>query len=278
MSDAASKPAGTPAEIFVKVLDGSATWLAPEYASVLQVPDDELHREILLPLLPSMLADKAIRQGWREGLAGFFSRVRAHVEGDAPAPRWLPHDFEIPVASSYLAGPDAKALADTLLSEPSLRDLTADLMNRVLDTVWPRLPGAVPATPKAAVVEMPVAVKVEPPVEPAIPEPAALVSDVVEPDEPEIDEPVVAEIEAPETTAPESAELEVAAREAIEGEPAEASVESSRAHVISTTPAIRVISQRRNPIRGTRHTFGGLASRNPFARNPLGHLWPPISR
>ena len=252
MSDGISKPAGTPAEIFARVLENSATWLAPEYASVLSVPDDELHREILLPLLPAMLADKAIRQGWRDGLAGFFSRVRAHVEAGAPAPRWVANDFEIPVASSYLAGPDAKALADTLLSEPSLRDLTAELMNRVLDTVWPRLPVAAPVVPEPVVVKVPVPVAVEPSPTAKVPEPEIVEA---EPAEPEVAEPAPQEIAEPAVT---------------EIEPAAAVAQI----VVSSSPEIRVTGQRRNPIRGTRHTFGGLAKQGPLSRNPLRHVWP----
>jgi hypothetical protein len=187
--------------------------------TVLAVPDDELHREILLPLLPAMLGDKAIRQGWREGLAGFFSRVRLHIEGDGPAPRWLPHDFEIPVASSYLAGPDAKALADALLSEPSLRDLAAALMNRVLENVWTRLPVAAPSSAEPGATEVP-------------------------------------ELVEPTRIAPEPG--------------AEPPARSAK----STSPAILVTGQRRNPIRGVHHTFGGLASRSPFVRNPLRRVWP----
>jgi hypothetical protein len=131
------KPAGTAAEVFTQLLDASATQLAPENARALDVPADELHQEILLPLLPAMLGDKAIRDHWREQRAtGFLARLDQHLTAGAPRPQWLADDFEIRVTASYSAGPDARALADTLLSEESLRELAAALMNQVLDRVW----------------------------------------------------------------------------------------------------------------------------------------------
>lgn len=141
-SGAGSLPAGTAAEILGRVLDLSAACIADPAA--LAVPGDELHQEILLPLLPAMLGDNAIRQHWRDQVAsGFIARIQAHLEGH-PAPEWQAGDFEIHVAASYLAGPDAKALADTLLSEESLRELTTALMNQVLGVVWAQLPAMPP--------------------------------------------------------------------------------------------------------------------------------------
>lgn len=136
----------TPSEIFNRLLDETAAIIA--HPGALALPSDELHTEILLPLLPSMLGDRTIRDAWREHAGrGFFAKLKANREGDAPAPRWEPGDFEIHVTASYLAGPDAKALADTLLSEDSLRDLTAALMNQILANVWPTLPPPVIAAP-----------------------------------------------------------------------------------------------------------------------------------
>ena len=118
-------------EIFAQLLDQSVALLADPAA--LQVPDDDLHREILVPLLPAMLADAAIREHWRGQTAtGFVARLAAHLEGTARGPRWQPSDFEVHVTASYLAGPDAKALADTLLSEESLREMAAGLLNHAL--------------------------------------------------------------------------------------------------------------------------------------------------
>lgn len=134
-------------EIFTQLLDTSASQLAPENAGALNVPTDELHQEILLPLLPAMLGDKAIRDHWREQRAtGFLARLHHHLTADAPRPQWLADDFEIHVTASYSAGPDARALADTLLSEESLRELAAALMNQVLDRVWAQQPLAAAAS------------------------------------------------------------------------------------------------------------------------------------
>lgn len=133
-------PSATPEEIFHRLLDESSALLsAPEGAGI-TIPDDELHREIIVPLLPAMLADAAIRGHWSEQAAtGFVARIGRHFENGELAPRWLPADFEIHVTASYSAGADARALADTLLSEESLRDMTASLMNQLLDVLWPSI-------------------------------------------------------------------------------------------------------------------------------------------
>lgn len=117
---------------FAKVLD-----LAIEEISSgrLAVPADEIHQEILVPLLPALLADPVIRAHWKSR-AGFFPGLRSHLEAAGDRPAWTANDFEIHVAASYSAGPDAKALADTLLSEESMRGLVADLMNRALAESW----------------------------------------------------------------------------------------------------------------------------------------------
>ncbi len=145
-------PHPSPQEIFHRLLDESATLLAAPDESSITIPDDELHREIIVPLLPAMLGDKSIRQHWSEQTAtGFPARLARHFENGDPAPRWLPGDFEIHVTASYSAGADARALADTLLSEDSLRDMTAALMNQLLGVLWPSLaplPSKVAAEPQ----------------------------------------------------------------------------------------------------------------------------------
>src|SRR5687768_2322670 len=114
-----------------------------------------------------MLCDKAIRDHWHEQRAtGFLARLNHHLTADAPRPHWIADDFEIHVTASYSAGPDARALADTLLSEELLREMAAALMNQVLDRVWarqqfaamPQLPveeaaGPGPAVTSAGIVE-----------------------------------------------------------------------------------------------------------------------------
>ena len=119
------------------VLDASAALIGSGRVTTLGLPDDEIHREILLPLLPAMLADKAIRSHWFEKPAtGFVARVRAAIEEPGRRPIWQASDFEIHVAASYLAGADARALADTLLSEEALREMVASIMNSAMDVVW----------------------------------------------------------------------------------------------------------------------------------------------
>ena len=136
-------------EIFRRLLDESSALLAATESHGIAIPDDELHREIIVPLLPAMLCDAAIRGHWREQHAtGFVARIGRHIENGDPAPRWTPGDFEIHVTASYSAGPDARALADTLLSEDSLREMTATLMNQLLDALWPTL-APTPISPQA---------------------------------------------------------------------------------------------------------------------------------
>lgn len=128
----------THSEIFTRLLDETAAIIT--HPGTLALPADELHTEILIPLLPAMLRDHAIRDAWRDHIGhGFFGKIQTDCGTDAPTPRWEPGDFEIQAAASYLAGPDAQALADTLRSEDSLRDLTAALMNQILEILWPAL-------------------------------------------------------------------------------------------------------------------------------------------
>jgi hypothetical protein len=190
-----------------------------------------LHREILLPLLPSMLGDKVIRQHWREQTTtGFMARLGAHLAGDAERPQWLPADFEIHVTASYSAGPDAKALADTLLSEESLRDLTAALMNQLSDPAWAQLP-------KAEVVETVPESDATPRVEMAVAGPESTIT----------------------SGEKQTEEIEVAETEPEKGG-------QTPAHA---APALRPVpwNPRRNPIRGG--GFLGFAFPNSLAGNPL---------
>jgi hypothetical protein len=157
-------PHSSPEEIFRRLLDGSATLLGAPHDSGIAFPDDDLHRDILLPLLPALLGDSAIRKHWHEQAAsGFPARLMRHLQSGDAAPRWEAGDFEIHVTASYSAGPDARALADTLLSEESLREMSAVLMNQVLDVVWPKI-------------ETPAAEVVAPTVEVAVPEPEPIVA------------------------------------------------------------------------------------------------------
>lgn len=125
-------------QTMARLLDASAALLAPENVVVLGLPDDELHREILLPLLPAMITDKAIRGYWQEHAAvGFIHRLGIALDGEGECPQWRAVDFEIHVTASYLAGSDARALADTLLSEESLREMAAAILNAAIVKLWP---------------------------------------------------------------------------------------------------------------------------------------------
>ncbi len=150
-------PAVSHLELMLRLLDASAASLAPERLAMRDFPDDEMHREIILPLLPAMLTDKAIQGYWNERAAtGFIARLKTSLAADGARPQWIAADLEIHVAASYMAGPDARALADTLLSEESLREMTAAVLNTILEKVWPELTGPSaepPSIPVLALVE-----------------------------------------------------------------------------------------------------------------------------
>jgi hypothetical protein len=105
---------------FPSLLDVAIVRLSAPDDAGLVFPDDEIHRDILIPLLPAVLGDAAIREHW--SAAGIVNR------------EWIADDFEIPVTASYHASPDARALADTLLAEPSFRELCAVLLNQLRTT------------------------------------------------------------------------------------------------------------------------------------------------
>lgn len=207
----------SPGEIFSRLLDESSALLADPQPAGIAFPDDDMHREILLPLLPVMLGDGAIRNHWREQTAtGFLARLARHLEAGEPVPCWQAADFEFHVTASYSAGPDARALADTLLSEESLREMSAGLMNQILEAVWPGF-----ATPAVAVSADPVEARLEIPVE-------------------EVPEPI---------------------------EPAVVPRWVALPAVIAVRRAVR--AGRPNPIRGTRHSHGGLGAPGWRWRHPI---------
>ena len=248
-SDSASgissaKVAGTPVEIFTRLLDEIVLQLAPERVAAQDFPSDELHQEILLPLLPAMLGDKAIRNHWREQKGNsFFVRLQSHVDGDASRPTFTADDFEIHVTASYSAGPDARALADTLLSEESLRDLASNLTNTLLDSAWNQIPTDVPSA----------AFEPEAPVAGERPAPAA---------EPLVSVLVPEAVEAPlESDAGDTLRPGAAARPAIPVRPPRIGF-VVRAHPFRPQPW----RTHHNPLAGT-HAAPGFP--NPLARNPL---------
>lgn len=248
---AMNSPHPLPEEIFRRLLDESSAVLGAPHDAGVTFPDDDLHREIFLPLLPALLGDEAIRSHWHaQAATGFVARITRHLQDGDAAPRWQAGDFEIHVTASYIAGPDAKALADTLLSEDSLRDMAAALMNQILDAVWSKL-----ATPAAeaeagtaeiapiAVVEIEEEAVVMPAVEAAVeiaPVPKLPVA------EPQL------EIAAAWKSAPHFAWL-----------PLHAAMLAQRLK----WKAIR--GSRENPISGSRTSHGGLGARDWRAGYPL---------
>jgi hypothetical protein len=115
----------------------------------LSIPDDEEHRDVILPLLPAMLLDASIRAHLcREAPQGIVSRLARHVMGtreerfETPGLlKWTSEDLVIPPGASTRAGADARALATQLLSDDRLRSLTAGILNVALEEAWPALVG-----------------------------------------------------------------------------------------------------------------------------------------
>jgi hypothetical protein len=119
--------------------------------------------------------------------------------------------------------------------------MTATLLNQVLDVVWPKLPAAAPA-PKVEVPETAIA-------EEELPAPEVIsVADAASP-----------------AAVPSVAETEV--KEA--AEPVVSIQAPAPAFVPPTRPLIELLRVKPNPIRGVRHTFGGLSERGWLASNPL---------
>lgn len=103
----------------------------------LHFPQDTEHAEIILPLLPSMLRDAAIRKHLSSDESGIISRLARHVMGerqsrdDAHNLKWTVGDLLIPAGVTNKAGEEAQSLGETLLSDERFRTLTADVLNRV---------------------------------------------------------------------------------------------------------------------------------------------------
>ncbi|MBN8460100.1 MAG: hypothetical protein J0M04_19910 [Verrucomicrobia bacterium] len=140
----------TPTGAMQRVLDELAFVLDPHNRerSRLQFPDDVEHQEIILPLLPAMLRDSAIRKHFTgEGSCGVVERLAHHVIGtrdrrsDPALLRWTEQNLAIPAAAFARAGADAKDLASTLLHDKQLRELTAGVLNRAFEDAGPALVG-----------------------------------------------------------------------------------------------------------------------------------------
>ena len=257
-------------ELFHRLLDGSSALLAAPERAGIAIPDDELHREIIVPLLPAMLADAAIRGHWSEQAAtGFVARIGRHFENGDLAPRWTPGDFEIHVTASYSAGADARALADTLLSEESLRDMTAALMNQLLDALWPSLapaPGAIPVEPLAAA-EIPASEITTPAAEeipePFIsPEPGPVPAQPVEITEeilPPADEPEPALVIQPARQQPSRALIRTLCRKLAASAVRHGLATNSASRGASAAIVARRIFQRATPPRKKKRTESGTA-------------------
>lgn len=154
----------TPQGAMVRVLNELAFVLGPENRekSELQLPDDELHREVILPFLPAMLGDAAIRGHlFKRGDAGIVARLAKHVMGNreerfdtAPSLKWDPDDLIFPVAVTRLAGSEAKQLAEWFLNDAQARATTAEVLNASLTAAWPALVGLQRGNLRGAMLEI----------------------------------------------------------------------------------------------------------------------------
>lgn len=148
----------------VRVLNELAFVLGPQNRekSELRFPDDEIHREYILPFLPAMLGDAAIRGYlFTSGDAGIVARLAKHVMGNrkehletAPSLKWSPDDLIFPVAVTRNGGAEARQLAEWLLNDAQARTTTADVLNASLTAAWPSLVGLQRGNLKGAMLEI----------------------------------------------------------------------------------------------------------------------------
>ena len=237
-------------ELFRRLLDESSALLAAPESRGIAIPDDELHREIIVPLLPAMLADAAIRGHWSEQAAtGFVVRVARHFENGDPAPRWTPGDFEIHVTASYSAGADARALADTLLSEEPLRGMTAALMNQILDALWPAI-APVPSAIHPGTITVAAEPEISTPNIPPEPEPV-----------PALPVEIAEEIWPPEAAwqQPSRALIRTFCRKLAASAVQRGLVANSAPHSASAAVVARRIFQRATPLRKNKRMRSGMA-------------------
>ena len=154
----------TPQGAMVKVLNELAFVLgsANREQSQIPFPDDEMHRDVILPLLPAMLGDAAIRNHLNQrGDASIIARLAKHVMGSreerldtAPNLKWSGDDLNFPVAVTQKAGADAKQLADWLRNDGHARNCTAEVLNSALAEAWPALVGLQRGNLRGAMLEI----------------------------------------------------------------------------------------------------------------------------
>lgn len=148
----------------VKVLDALAFVLDPQNRekSRLNFPDDEEHQDVILPLLPAMLHDAAIREHlFQNDDAGIVSRLAQHVMGTreerlaaAPNLKWASEDLNFPPRVTKRAGNNAAQLANWLFNDEGARTTTAEVLNRALDEAWPTLVGLQRGNLRGAMLEI----------------------------------------------------------------------------------------------------------------------------
>jgi hypothetical protein len=154
----------TPQGAMVKVLNELAFVLGPanREQSQFPFPDDEMHRDVILPFLPAMLGDAAIRNHLNQrGDASIVARLAKHVMGSreerldtAPNLKWAGDDLIFPVAVTRLAGAEAKQLAEWLLNDGHARACTAEVLNSALAEAWPALVGLQRGNLRGAMLEI----------------------------------------------------------------------------------------------------------------------------
>jgi len=141
----------TPQGAMVRVLNELAFVLGPanREQSQLSLPDDEIHKDVILPLLPSLLGDASIRNYLnKRGDDSIVARIAKHVIGSreerldsAPNLKWVADDLLLPVAVTKHAGAEARQLAEWLLNDGHARACTAEVLNCALSEAWPALVG-----------------------------------------------------------------------------------------------------------------------------------------
>ena len=161
----------TPQGARERVLDELAFVLGPEnrQQSTLKFPDDDIHQEMLLPFLPPLLRDSAVRKHLCEpGEAGIVGRLARHVLGSRqerlgspPNLRWAESDLAFPPIVATKAGAEARQLASSLLTDLQLRQNAAAVLNQALGEALPGLVGLKRGNLRQAMLEIRKQLKVE---------------------------------------------------------------------------------------------------------------------
>ena len=146
-----------------RVLDELAFVIDPlnRDRSQLEFPDNADVQEVILPLLPALLRDHALRAHLtRADGETIVQRLAHHVMGnrdrrsDPAQRRWVADDLSFPAAAIERAGKEVRGLASALLQDPTLRQAAAEVLTQAFAEAGPALVGLKRGNLHAAMMEI----------------------------------------------------------------------------------------------------------------------------